>query len=73
MRTIRVTGKCQIKVRPNITRITATLEDIYKDISETLHKSALGKDRLKEIHSGFGFKRSDLKTLFFNIDIGESC
>ena len=68
MRTIRVTGKSQIMVRPDMTRITITLEGTYKDYSESLHQSTLGTDRLKEILSGFGFERSDLKTLSFNVD-----
>ncbi len=32
MRTIRVTGKGQIKVHPDMTRITMTLEGIYEII-----------------------------------------
>ena len=68
MRTIRVTGKGQIKVRPDMTRITIKLEGTYKDYSETLRQSAAGTDRLKEILSGFGFERSDLKTLSFHVD-----
>ena len=36
MRTIRVTGKGQIKVKPDITRITMTLTGVFKEYSETL-------------------------------------
>ena len=30
MRMIRVTGKGQIKVKPDMTRVTITLEDVYE-------------------------------------------
>ena len=38
MRTIRVTGKGQIKVKPDMTRITITLEGLYPDYAETLRR-----------------------------------
>ena len=40
MRTIRVTGKGQIRVRPDMTRITVTLTGLYKEYSETLRRSS---------------------------------
>ena len=68
MRTIRVTGKGEIKVHPDVTRITITLEGIYPDYEKTLRKSTEDTEILKEILTGFGFERSDLKTLQFNVD-----
>ena len=68
MRTIRVTGKGEIKIKPDLTRITVTLEGVYPAYDKTLQKSAEDTDRLKEILSGFGFERSDLKTLQFNVE-----
>jgi len=68
MRTIRVTGKGQIKVRPDMTRITMSLEGLYEDYSETLRLSSQDTETLKDILSGFGFERSDLKTLNFSVD-----
>ena len=68
MRTIRVTGKGQIKVRPDMTRITMSLEGLYKDYNETLRLSSQDTETLKDILSGFGFERSDLKTLNFSVD-----
>jgi hypothetical protein len=68
MRTIRVTGKGQIKVRPDTTRITMSLEGLYKDYNETLRLSSKDTETLKDILSGFGFERSDLKTLNFSVD-----
>ena len=68
MRTIRVTGKGQIKVRPDMTRITMSLEGLYKDYNETLRLSSQDTETLTDILSGFGFERSDLKTLNFSVD-----
>ena len=68
MRTIRVTGKGQIKVRPDMTRITMTLTGLYKEYGETLRRSSADTEVLKDVLAEFGFERSDLKTLSFNVD-----
>lgn len=68
MRTIRVTGKGQIKVKPDMTRITITLDGMYPDYAETLRHSSEDTDSLKDVLSAFGFERTDLKTLSFNVD-----
>ena len=68
MRTIRITGKGEIKVKPDVTRITVTLEGQNKNYEKTLQKSSEDTDSLKKILNGFGFERSDLKTLQFNVD-----
>ena len=68
MRTIRVTGKGQIKVKPDMTRITLSLEGTYPEYGETLRRSSEDTERLKDLLAGFGFKRSDLKTLNFSVD-----
>ena len=68
MRTIRVTGKGQIKVKPDITRITMTLTGVFKEYSETLRHSSEATEALKDVLSAFGFERSDLKTLSFHVD-----
>lgn len=68
MRTIRVTGKGQIRVRPDRTRITLTVEGTDWEYSETLRKSAENTELLKDVLTRFGFERSDLKTLSFGVD-----
>ena len=68
MRTIRVTGKGQIKVKPDMTRITLSLEGIYPEYSETLRRSSEDTERLKDLLTGFGFERYELKTLNFSVD-----
>lgn len=67
-RTIRVTGKGKIKVHPDVTRITITLEGIYKNYSETMQHSGNDADFLKEIIVKYGFDQKDLKTLNFKVD-----
>ena len=68
MRTIRVTGKGQIRLRPDTTRITMTLTGLYKEYAETLRRSSEDTETLKDVLSGFGFERSELKTLSFSVD-----
>ena len=67
-RTIRVTGKGRIKVKPDMTRITLALERTYPDYDETLRRSSEDTESLKDLLTGFGFERSDLKTLNFSVD-----
>lgn len=40
MKTLRVTGKGKIKIHPDTTRLTLTLEHTFKDYEETLKRSA---------------------------------
>ena len=68
MRTIRVTGRGQLKLRPDTTRITVQLDGLHEDYAETLRRSSDDTDVLKTVLSGFGFERSDLKTLSFGVD-----
>ena len=68
MRTIKVTGKGNLKVKPDMTRVTMTLEGVYPEYEETLQKSAQDTECLKEVLGKLGFAKSDLKTLSFNVD-----
>jgi uncharacterized protein YggE len=68
MRTIRVTGKGQIRVRPDTTRITLSLEGREKEYGETLRRSSDASEALRDVLSDFGFARPDLKTLDFGVD-----
>lgn len=68
MKTIRVTGKGQIKVHPDTARLTLTLEGLCRDYEKTLQDSAKMTDKLKNLFVEFDFEKSDLKTLSFNID-----
>ena len=68
MRTIRVTGKGQIRVKPDQTRITLSLEGLYPEYGEALRRSAEDTEKIKDLLTGLGFARTDLKTLNFNVD-----
>ncbi len=68
MKTIKVTGKGKIKVKPDVTRISIELNSIEPTYDETLHKSTADTNQLKDLFAEFGFERSDLKTTYFNID-----
>ena len=68
MRTIQVTGKGQIRVKPDMTRITISLDGLYKDYGETLRRSSEDTEGLKDLLAGFGFERTDFKTLNFSVD-----
>ena len=68
MRTIRVTGKGQIKVKPDMTRITLSLEGTHPEYGEALRASSQDTERLKDFLFAFGFERTDLKTLNFSVD-----
>jgi uncharacterized protein YggE len=68
IKTIRVTGKGRIKIKPDMTRITLTLEGTCRDYGETLAKSAKDTGMVRELLTGIGFEPSDLKTLQFSVD-----
>lgn len=68
-RNIRVTGKGNIKVRPDMTRITITLEGVHKEYDKTLEHSSKDTEELKNILASHDFIASDVKTLSFNVDV----
>ena len=68
MRTIRVTGRGQIRVRPDMTRITMTLTGLCGAYGDALRRSSEDTDAVKDILAGLGFGRTDLKTLDFSVD-----
>ena len=68
MKAIRVTGKGQLKVHPDMTRITMELEGMDWEYGETLKKSSKVTEKMKDLLVPFGFERTDLKTLRFNVE-----
>ncbi len=68
MRTIRVTGKGMLRVSPDTTRITLTLQGERTEYGAALAASSDDTERLKTLLGDFGFAREDLKTLVFNVD-----
>ena len=68
-RIIRVIGKGQLKVRPDMTRITMMLEDVKKDYDKVLKASSEDTEALKSILGKEGFAPEDVRTISFNVDI----
>lgn len=65
---IRVTGKGQIAVKPDLIRLNLTLEDSREKYEDTLEQSATQMELLKDCFEKLGFERADLKTMHFHID-----
>ena len=68
MRTICVTGNGLLKLKPDTTRITVWLEGSFPEYAEAVRRSSEDTGIVRELFSGFGFERSDLKTLSFNVE-----
>ncbi len=67
-RTIRVTGKGQLSVKPDQIRLIMNLEDVYETYEDALHRSAEQVEILKSAFENIGFDKKKLKTLSFNVD-----
>ena len=67
-RIIKVTGKGNLKIKPDMTRITITLEGQNKEYDKTLAQSSRDTEALKDILEKQGIDRTAVKTLMFNID-----
>lgn len=67
-KTIRVTGKGMIRLKPDTTCITMTLEGKSAVYAETLARSASDTEQIRCALVETGFARNDLKTLSFRIE-----
>lgn len=67
-RIIRVTGKGNLKVHPDMTRITIELTGVYPEYSATLEQASRHTEVLRRLMEPFGFNPSDLKTVHFSVD-----
>lgn len=67
-RTIRVTGKGMIRLKPDTTCITVTLDGISKVYAETLKRSAADTEQIRSVLTEIGFARDELKTLSFRVE-----
>lgn len=68
MRSIRVTGKGKISVKPDRIRLLLNFEDVRKTYEETVEQSTKQAELLKDCFEKIGFSRKDLKTLTYNVD-----
>ncbi len=67
-RTIRVTGKGKISVKPDTIRLRISLEDTFREYDDALKHFADSVELLKDMMEGLGYDRKALKTVYFNID-----
>ncbi len=67
-RTIKVTGKGNISVRPDRIRLLLNMEGIQSSYEQTMELSTHETGILRDMFEGLGFDKSDLKTLYFSID-----
>ena len=68
-RTMRVRGKGNLKVRPDMTRVSISLANTCKNYDEALSISAENSNLLRKIVCELGFAESDLKTVSFDVDV----
>lgn len=67
-RTIRVTGKGKIAVKPDTIRLMITQASVEKNYEGAIKKSAEQKENLSSALQKLGFEKEALKTLYFNVD-----
>ncbi|MBQ4427335.1 MAG: SIMPL domain-containing protein [Oscillospiraceae bacterium] len=68
MRSIKVIGKGRLRLRPDAARITLTLGGVCPEYGEALRRGAEEAGALSELLARFGFAKTDLKTLAFNVE-----
>ena len=66
-RTIRVTGKGKLSVKPDTIRLIMTIEGMQEEYDMALAQSAAMTEELKELFSKLDFQREEVKTLSFNV------
>ena len=61
-RTIRITGTGDLRLRPDTTRITMTLEGREGEYAGAVALSAADTEKLKTALAALGFRREEVKT-----------
>lgn len=67
-RTIKVTGKAKLAVRPDTVRVTILMSEVFKKYEEAVQESAEKKNILTESLKELGFEKKDLKTTLFSTE-----
>lgn len=67
-RTIRVTGKGKVSLKPDRIRLTITQTGLCAAYDTAVAESADRKQDMNALFAALGFEKSDLKTLSFNVD-----
>ncbi len=68
-KSIRVTGKGTVSLKPDVTLLNLSLEGKDPDYGTALEHSAERTRELRSIVSDLGFKKEDFKTASFNVDV----
>jgi len=66
--TIRVTGKGEISVQPDMVRLILELVKVQGSYEDALKTSASMTEELKSCFEIFGFSRTEVKTVSFKVD-----
>jgi len=67
-RIIRVTGRGQLRLRPDTARLTLTVSSLCAEYGEALERSAADTRALRDTLRPLGFGDDELKTLSFGVD-----
>lgn len=67
MRTIRVTGKGAVSVRPDMTRLDIRVAGVCPEYSKALERSTQDAEALRAAFGAIGFQKTDLKTTGFGV------
>ncbi len=62
-RTIRVTGKGKISVKPDTIRLIMTVEGTNKVYDKVVKESAEKTEKIKDMFENLGFEREKVKTI----------
>ena len=68
MKTIRVTGTAQLKLRPDVTVVTMTLQGAEPEYSAALNRASREAETLRDVLERLHFEREELKTLSFHVN-----
>ena len=68
MKTIRVTGTAERKLRPDVTVVTMTLQGAEPEYSAAMNRASREADELRDVLERLSFDREDLKTLSFHVN-----
>ena len=67
-RTIKVTGKGKLLVKPDTIRLIMKLEGMQEEYDKAMAKSATMTEELKDMFLKLGFEKNEVKTLNFNVN-----
>ncbi len=67
-RTVKVTGKGKIAVKPDIIRLAIDLKGVEESYEKALQQSARQTEMLRDCFEGLGFEKTDLKTTSFRVN-----